>query len=680
MNEAPDLVQTFESELRKSAEQIQAHLLALEAGGGEGLQEAYRLTHSVKGAARVVGLLSIEELAHALEDRLQGLVRSGTTPAAAEVSVYLRVVDGFVAGLDAFLQGADHDPAPLLTELQTVGATEGAPRAVVTEDAEVPTAPVPAARRKDDLLRVPTASVDALFRRVEEAFLVESRLETLAGALADDAADRDRTLANLRRETARLHQVLLQFHEIVRAFRMEPLERLRVPLQRATRDVGTALRKPAAFRLGNPRLLVDTALLDALLEPLLHLVRNAVDHGLEPPEVRASAGKPAEGLVEVEGRMWGGHLELRVRDDGRGLSLPAIRRRALEAGFVSPEQAAAWSETQWLSLPFRPGFSTTEQVSAFSGRGMGLDIVRDRIRGLGGDVHLESQPGRGTTFAIRVPVRLLTSRTLLLRCGSQLAGVPVADVECVLPYRSQSALLVAGQAHVLWDGLPVPLDLLAGHLGWPGSAPEQGHAVVVHRQGSRRGVLVDEVLGEVEQPALPAPWNLRGLGYLGGLIVLGTGSVVPLLELRELLPWGAVAGSAEAAASVVPLPAPSAEKRVVLVVDDSATIRALHRSVLRSVGHEVLTADDGADGLALLHRRAVDLVITDIQMPRMDGLTLLRRIREVPAWQRLPVIVVSQYGRRDDLQKAAAAGADRYIVKSSFEPKVLTEMVAELLA
>ncbi len=347
---------------------------------------------------------------------------------------------------------------------------------------------------------------------------------------------------------------------------------------------------------------------------------------------------------------------------------------------MSAEQAAAWSEAQWLSLPFRPGFSTAEKVSAFSGRGMGLDIVRDRIRGLGGDVHLESHPGQGTTFAIRVPVRLLTSRTLLLRCGGQLAGVPVGDVECVLPYRTAGALQVAGQAHVLWEGLPVPLDWLAGHLGWAGGAPDQGHVVVVQRQGARRGVLVDEVLGEVEQPALPAPWNLRGLGYLGGLIVLGNGSVVPLLELRELLPWGAVAGSAEVAASSVPLAAPDAGKRVVLVVDDSATIRALHRSVLQSVGHEVLTADDGADALALLHRRAVDLVITDIQMPRLDGLTLLRRIREVPAWQRLPVIVVSQYGRRDDLQKAAAAGADRYIVKSSFEPKALTEMVAELLA
>jgi CheY-like chemotaxis protein/chemotaxis signal transduction protein len=377
--------------------------------------------------------------------------------------------------------------------------------------------------------------------------------------------------------------------------------------------------------------------------------------------------------------MRGGTLELRVRDDGRGLSIAAIRSKALAAGFVTAEQARIWSDEQWLTLPFRPGFSTAATVSAFSGRGMGLDIVRDRIRAMGGDVVLATAAGQGTTIDIRVPVRLLTARTLVLRCGTQLAGVPVSDVERVLPYRARDAESVNGRVHVRWQTLPIPVEGLAGHLGWPAAAPDKGHVVVVNHHGMRRGLLVDEVQGEIEQPAMPAPWNLKNLGYLAGLIVLGDGGLVPLLELRALLPRIG-AGGTDVLALSVPMPVRDAERRVVLVVDDSATIRALHRSVLQSVGYDVVTADDGAEGLSLLHRRGVDLVITDIQMPRMDGLALVRRIREVPAWQRLPIIVVSQYGRREDLQKAASAGADRYIVKSSFEPQQLVDMVAELIA
>ena len=691
MMQGPDLIQTFDAELRRSAEQIQTRLMELEAGQGstaESLQEAYRLTHSVKGAARVVGLAPIEDLAHALEDRLQELVRTGAPPPGPEISVFLRVVDGFVAGLDAFLQGLEFDAAPLLAEFRAAcagGASLPAPSPAARETeipSDVPTAPVPAVRR-DEFLTVATSGVDELFRRLEEAFLIESRLTTVTTSLADDdlgPAQREAMVAGVRRDTSRLHQVLLQFHEIVRGFRMEPLERLRVTLQRAVRDVAETLGKPVAFRVQNAGQMVDTALLDALLEPLLHLVRNAVDHGLERPGEREAKGKPREGVVELEGRMRGSTLELRVRDDGRGLSVEGLKRKALEGGFASAEQSAAWTDAQWLALPFRPGFSTAATVTTFSGRGMGLDIVRDRIRSLGGDVHLTTSPGRGTTVEIRVPVRLLTARTLLVRCGERLAGIPMADVERVVSFRPDDVETVAGKAYVRWGGLPVAVEPLASHLGWSAPPGTSSQLVIVSRHGTLRGLVVDEVRGEIEQPAMPAPWNLRSLGYVAGLIVLGDGGLVPLLELRELLHDDALAAEADPVTIVQPAAAAPAERRVVLVVDDSATIRALHRSVLSGEGYEVLTADDGAEALALMHRRAVDLVISDIQMPRMDGLTLIRRIRVVPAWQRLPIIVVSQYGRRDDLQKAASAGADRYLVKSSFQPTQLVGMVAELVA
>jgi chemotaxis protein histidine kinase CheA/CheY-like chemotaxis protein len=694
-----DLLQTFETELRKSTEQIQACLLSVEsakaADAAKALHEAYRLTHSVKGASRVVGLSSIEEMAHALEETLGGLVRGAARPDAKTTTAFLKVVDGFSAGLEAFQEGLDFDPEPYMREfrnlagaamerqmpagtglLQEVPEAEAAaaPSSGATEAEASSGGLLPAAR--DEFLRVPTQSADELFRRVEEAFLIEARLTALVKRLEESAGRSERHVTpELQRETARLHQVLVQFHELVRSFRMEPFERLRMPLQRAVRDLTETLGRSVAFRFTGRHELVDAATLDALHEPLLHAVRNAVDHGVETPAERRAVGKPEEAVVEVVGLMRGGTLEIRVGDDGRGISVERIREKALADGFVKPDEAAGWSEAQWIDLVFHAGFSTRSEVSAVSGRGLGMEIVRDRIQGLGGSVRIASQPGQGTTIEMRVPVRLLTARTLLVRCGGHTAGIPVADVDRVIAFQARDAEVSAGRMLVRYQGVPVVVEPLATHLGW--EAATGTHVVLVGRDGAQRGFMVDEIVGEIEQPAMPAPWNLRGLSHLGGVVVLGDGSVVPLIEVREL-----TRGEEAPRPEPAPAPRPSVaapERRRILVVDDSPTIRALHRSVLEGANYVVIEAEDGSEGLEALRQEAADLVVTDIQMPKMDGLTLIRRLRETAAWRRLPVIVVSQYGRKEDLQKAAALGADRYIVKSNFEPQRLLEMIRELV-
>jgi two-component system chemotaxis sensor kinase CheA len=608
-------------------------------------------------------------------------------------TAFLRVVDGFRAALEAFRGGRDFDPEPYMHDFRNLegGSLErqvlGSTGLLDEQESEATpaTAETPSAERggaRDEFLRVPTQSVDELFRRVEEAFLIEARLRSQAerleegGGASGGEAGRG-ALTALHRETLKLHQVLVQFHELVRSFRMEPLDRMRLGLQRTVREVATSLGKDVAFRFTGRHELVDAATLEALQEPLLHLVRNAVDHGIESPAERREAGKAQQATVEVVGLMRGSTLEIRVADDGRGVRLEAVRERALNEGHVKPEEAAGWSEADWLDLLFRPGFSTSATVSSVSGRGIGLDIVRDRLEGLGGEVRVSSRPGQGTSFELRVPVRLLTARMLLVRCGSHTAALPVADVDRVLAVRVEELEQSGGKSHLRHGGMPIPIEPLAGHLGWeagPGS-----HAVLVGRDGARRGFLVDEVLGEIEQPAMPAPWNLRGLHHLGGVLVMGDGSVAPLLEVGDL-------GRAEAHRRQEPAPAapPRApgkeqEPRRVLVVDDSPTLRALHRSVLENAGYLVVEAEEGTAALAALQKQPADLVVTDIQMPGMDGLTLIRRLRETAQWRRLPIIVVSQYGRKDDLQKAAALGADRYVVKSSFDPQRFLEMVKELV-
>lgn len=720
-----DLLRTFETELHRGTEQLQKLLMEIEAiesfqDALPSVQEAYRIVHSIKGASRVVGLTYIEEVAHSLEDRMQSHLNEKRIPSPVETSAYLHAVEGFDIAFRAFLTGGAFDSAPYLEELAAAKAAAPAkapetkprelspPAAVEEQSAPVlkpivsrqePVKPVkkdtskevskeesaaPPAPR-EEYLTVPLRRIDELFRRVEEAFLIESRLAALLGEY--DSVTQDNGGSNLKmlwqkknpqiqKESNRLHFVLMQFHDLVRLFRMVPVGRMRVQLQRTIRDLAHTLEKSVTFHLAGEDQMVDASLLDALQEPLMHIVRNSIDHGIETPAERRKSGKNSEGRIVVEARIVTGFLQLMVADDGAGINLVRVRARALELGLTTYEESEEWGEAQWLEMMFHPGFSTATKVSSISGRGMGMDIVRQRIQELGGYVHVSTIQGVGTTIQIQVPIGLLTPRVLLCKCGPQQVAIPTSDIERVFPFRSSQAETVNGQMMVKLNDAPLPVETLASHLGWESEMVPGGHIIALNRQGTRKGLLVDEILGEIEQVAFPPPWNLRGLPYLSGVIVLGNGTLVPLVEPRDLLK-----GARDLAPVRIPsTPAESAKKtRTLLVVDDSATILALHRSILKNAGYDVLTADDGAAAWSSLQQQAVDLVLTDIEMPRMNGLELIQKIRSTAALKTVPIIVISQYGSKDDLHRAAELGADRYIVKSAFDPQKLLETVRDLL-
>lgn len=724
MMQGSDLLRTFETELHRGTEQLQSLLLEIErinefSEATPHLQESYRIVHSIKGASRIVGLTGIEDMAHAMEDRFQKFLKEKIIPSAEETSVFLKFAEGFVAAFQSFLSGSLFDHEPLLMELAQVVSSQkdkaGKPEKLekVVEKTEPekkttlkpvePRAPAPVAApqpvpaiveepraaisQREEYLNVPTRRFDELIRRVEEAFLIESRIAALISDY--DATCQEGDNGNLQmlwqkkhpqieKESARLHFVLMQFHDLVRQFRMVPISRIRVPLQRAVRDLSLAVKKSASFTLTGEDQMVDASLLDALQEPIIHIIRNSIDHGIEPPEERAAVGKRTEGHLHFEARLISGFLQLQITDDGGGINVEAVKQRAYERGLVSAEQVETWTEPQWIEVIFSPGFSTAKSVSSISGRGMGMDIVKQRIQEMGGYVHVTTNRGVGTTVQLQVPIGLLTPRVLLTRCGPHLAAIPTADIEKVFPLRHGRPESVNGQTLVRLNDIPIPLEPLAAHLGWGSYSTTSGHVIALNRQGTCKGLLVDEIIGEIEQVAFPPPWNLRGIPFLAGVIVLGNGTLVPMIETRDLL-----RSPAEATAALPQIGAPRMEPisklPTVLVVDDSSTVLALHRSILRNAGYDVLTAEDGMAGWTLLQSQQPDLILTDIEMPRMNGLELIQKIRGNQNLKSVPIIVISQYGSRDDLQRAAELGADRYIVKSAFDPQKLLEMIRELL-
>ncbi|HEV7536205.1 MAG TPA: response regulator, partial [Acidimicrobiia bacterium] len=373
-------------------------------------------------------------------------------------------------------------------------------------------------------------------------------------------------------------------------------------------------------------------------------IRNAVDHGLERPDRRRAAGKPAVGVVTVSAREQRGTLVLEVADDGGGIDVDAMLHRAAEQGLVPPGQDAG----PGFDLLFRPGFSTAARVTEVSGRGVGLDAVAAMARGLGGAVALRSEPGQGTTFTVTLPLTLAAIRSLLLRAGGRTLALPLAAVGRV--ERAGARPVAAELAAVLGlngTGVPAPPARLA----------------VLSLGDDPTAVLVDEIRGEEEIVVANLPLPLRRVRFTAGATILGTGEVVPVLHAAEVF---------RAAATPVHRP-------VVVVADDSPAVRAATQAALESAGYEVRPAADGGEALALVEAGGCDAVVSDVQMPGLDGHELCRRLRADRRFRTLPVLLVTSLAAPDDRRRGLDAGADAYLVKGHSDPTVLLTTLRGLL-
>ena len=714
----PELLATFRAEVEERVASLSAGLLQLETHPSprQVVAGLFRDAHTVKGSARMLGLSGVLAVAHRCEDLL-GAMRDGRLPVRADViTLLLAACDAMTSALpglddpvpDEHLTAIAHALERALAGDEPVDVPHWEPAAPHANDED----DFDSRHRTGDSVRVATAKVYELLDVVGEAELDARRVErasaaldavtveqsrwlrTLRDAVAD--ADPDTQLAlnrllalgdqlagaarDLRELVDDAHGRLAQVRDGAMGLAMVPVRRVVAGLPRVVRDVAAASGKDVELRLVGEDVELDKQVLDGVSDALKHLVVNAVDHGCEPTDDRVAAGKPPRATVTVTARSSGGTVVLDVSDDGAGIDEDALRAVAIRRGLL-PGDTTLSGPALW-QLLFQPALSTSTEITETSGRGVGLDVVRTAVESLGGAVDVTSSPGAGTTFTLTLPVTLGVLRCLIARVGDERYALPVPGVVESLSLKDATVHVLAGNPVVVRHGATLPLLDLGAALGVVGERDPRA-AVVVRHADRQVAWAVDRLEGELELVVKDLGPFLGRLPLVSGATIDGDGSVLCLVDLRELatVAAGPAAGAVALAATAAETAAtePAGRKPRVLVVEDSVGVRELERVILEGAGYDVTTAVDGLDGASRLTGDPADLVVSDVEMPGMDGYTLTRTIRRTRGWEQVPVVIMTSRGSEDDQRAGLDAGASAYLLKTEFDQNQLVETVRRLI-
>jgi len=719
------LLPDFIAAARENVAAINQGLFKLEhePADRETLQEVYRHAHSLKGSALTMGFERMGKLAHRMEDVLRAF-QDGSLPVTAEVcdalfetndamSTMLETVaaskrmklnvEGTIARLERFLSGL------------RPGDVRRAGKAAIPppEPGVMPEVPVPAI----DTVRVPIGKLDDLVNLAGEAAIGHTRLAAAVESLARlrerwrrfrlrvdlqgegnggdgpraaisgeellvlgrGLEEASRELEEAAESTGRLIENLQ--HRSME-IRMLPLGIVFGTLPKAVRDLSRQFGKRLDFLIEGTDTIIDKRILEQIGDPLIHLLRNALDHGIETPEERRRLGKPETGTLILRARHDGGKVVLTLEDDGRGIDPKLLRETALRKGFLDKREAELWSESQLYDLVFLPGFSTSPIVTDISGRGMGLDVVRTNVEKLKGQVQVTSKPGTGARFVISLPLTLATIQALLIQCAGEVLVVPMFSVAKTLHLPREAIRPIQGKMAIVEEDEVIPVRSLATALGWQEDESVQRSArlmLVVLQAGERKtAFVVEDILGGREIVTKELGRHLHQVRYLAGATILGSGQVALILDVPALV-WQDISEAREECRWLDrPREQPS-RRQVILVVEDQVVTRQMEKSILEAAGYHVITAEHGLDAIEKLNQHQVDLVLTDIHMPHMDGLILTERIRGSRETSCLPVVVVTSLDREEDRLRGLRAGADAYLIKSSFDQRVLIDTIETLL-
>ena len=753
------LLELFSLEAEAQTQVLSAGLLALERNPTQAdqLEACMRAAHSLKGAARIVGVDAGVSVAHVMEDCLvsaqEGRLRlhpehidallQGTdllmriaTPGSENVGP--ADIDAYVTHLNELL-----DPSAIVTPRFAPPAFDVsqlllAPTSVVAApliEPEPPMQPEPAepepARRPQRLtesgervLRVTAERLNSLLDLSSKSLVETQRLKPYLMALhrlkriqstslraldtlseqlkaAGFSHDVEEALTEARRSLAESQHLLSEqtaeldefgwqtgqraqlLYDTALACRMRPFADVLVGQERMVRDLGRALGKQIRLEIEGEKTQVDRDVLEKLEAPLTHLLRNAVDHGIESPEQRLLAGKSAEGTIRLRVSHQAGLLALELSDDGAGVDLTRLRRTIVERQLSTAETVAQLSEEELLTFLFLPGFSLRDTVTEVSGRGVGLDAVQHMVRLLRGAIVLEQTSGQGSCFQLEVPLTLSVVRSLVVEVADEAYAFPLAHIERMRDLLPDDIVQVEGRQHFWHEGRHVGLVAASQLLQRPPSQSDDEtlKVVVIRERDAVYGVAVERFIGERTLVVLPLDPRLGKVQDISAGALLDDGSPVLIVDVEDMLRSVDKLLNTGRLERIDRRNRHTAEltRKRILVVDDSLTVRELQRKLLINRGYEVAVAVDGMDGWNALRAEHFDLLITDIDMPRMDGIELVTLLRRDNRLQSMPVMVVSYKDREEDRRRGLDAGADYYLAKASFHDDALLDAVVELI-
>jgi two-component system chemotaxis sensor kinase CheA len=490
-------------------------------------------------------------------------------------------------------------------------------------------------------------------------------------------------------DTARLEVVAGELEEGIRTLRLLPLSTIFHLYPRMVRDLARVQNKEVEFILEGGETRADKRILEEMKDPLMHMIRNAIDHGIETPAERIAQGKPAKATLKLRGYQTATNIIIEVSDDGRGLDIESIKRTALKRGLCREEELATMTLTQIQSLIFSPGFSTRSFVTEVSGRGVGLDVVRTNVERLKGTIQVESAPGQGCTLRLQLGTTLSTAHVLLLGVNGMTFALPVEFVQMARLVPETDIFTIEGRQTIIIENQPISVAKLAELLELPAPSvslsdnpstetQQTVQPCIILKVGEECiGLLVDDLIDEQDVVLKPQSKLLKRVRNVAGATILGTGEVCIVLNPQDLVK----SIRRSRAVSLTPLPAATkiAQKPIILLVEDSIATRTQEKRILESAGYEVVTAVDGLDAYNKLKIRDFDAVVSDIQMPNLSGLELTAKIRRHKEYRELPIILVTSLASDEDKQKGADAGANAYITKSAFNQELLIETLQRLV-
>ena len=740
------ILATFQAEAREHVRALSVGLIQLEKtsesrAAVDLVETLFREAHSLKGAARSVDQRKIESVCQALESALAVLQRQPAPLSSAQADLLHQAVD-YIARLlsspagkpTAADQALQHElPRNLRDAFKDSDASldpgtgepeGGIPGPEVLEERAPGPAPPPAPLPEESV-RIPSAKLDRLLMQAEEMIL----LKMIAGRRADDLRAVQQGLAaletgmgwgtgpraaagapaeiqahfsalqrqvrelcvDLARELSTIGQMVDEHLEAMKEILMLPVASMVDVFPKLVRDLARDQGKEVELVIHGKEMEIDKRVLEELKEPLIHLIRNGIDHGLAQPADRAARNQPRKGTITLTfAAKDGRQVEITISDDGAGIDLERVRAAATSKGLVSAQEAADLNFQRTSELVFLSGLSTSPIITDISGRGLGLAIVREKVERLGGSVSVVTSPQQGTTFRLLLPITLATFRGVLVRVEDHLFLLPTAKVLGARRVGPEEIKTVKNQPTINLDGEVISLVGLGDCLGLfargAGSRPQAGSSasateankstiLVVDSADRRVAFQVDEVMGEQQVLLKKLGRQLSRVRNITGAALMGGGRVVPVLDIPDLM-VSAVRSGGRAASPADPRPLKTGR---VLVAEDSITARTLIKNILQTAGYQVATAVDGMDALAQAQSGEFDLLVTDVDMPRMSGFELTTKIRENRKLGRLPVVLVTALESLEDRKHGIDVGADAYIVKSSFDQSNLLAVIRQLI-